>query len=574
MLHQTRRYMRVIRILSLFCFYLPLSAQTVSYQLPPMFTPMDGDEIRKYYQDFKINYERTNEVVPAVFHSNSIFFNPVFKSEVALFPELDAFKKPYSPTSTYTYPTAVPVFDSLGVIATVNGINSGNKRDFEYRVIRNRSEVFIPWSTIDHFMPAYWYKTNPDGSEQTEVAYLGTFTAPFGESLTFEARKKKKPEDIYAVSVVWIKRAPVISGTFAANDLNKLLNIVKYQWKHDFFSPDGTYYGDVPLEKADSLLVARREFDPSESSIFFYLQDKIRQKDFVEYNLISGRDSSGWKANTFDTQIIWLKDLKPGHYTLLTRYSLQRQHQAAFPFEVKPAWYQTNRFYLFLGVFSLLLAMATGVYFQQRRKLKKQVLATGQVSAELKAIRSQFNPHFVFNALSSIQSLIGHGDTVGAEKYLNDFSGLMRQSLKESERELVSIAQEADLLDKYLRLEQLRFGFKYNLSFDLDIHTTDIPALLLQPVLENAVKHGVSGRGEEGQVELKFYRTGNDMHVEISDNGRRWDPARKKEGFGLKLTEERIRLLSQVFPGQEISLDHLQDEGFTRFIFTFKNWMA
>lgn len=103
-----------------------------------------------------------------------------------------------------------------------------------------------------------------------------------------------------------------------------------------------------------------------------------------------------------------------------------------------------------------------------------------------KAIRSQFNPHFVFNALNSIQSLIGKGDTESAEKYLNDFSGLMRQSLRESESKLVSIAQETELLEKYLRLEQLRFGFNYTFSCDLDAHTTDIPALLLQPVVENS----------------------------------------------------------------------------------------
>ena len=524
--------MRFILTFALFCFYFPLSAQTVSYKLPPMFNPMDGDEVRKYYQYFKIHYEHENEVVPAVFHSNSIFLNPVFKSE------MEVFKRHYSSIGAHNDDTTVPVFDSLGVIVTVNGIHSGNKPDFEYRVIRNRSEVFIPWSDVDHFMPAYWYKTNPDGLDQTEIAYLGTFTAPFDESLTFEVRKKQKPEDIQVVSVAWIKRSPVISGTFVANDLDKLLDIVKYQWKHDFFGLNGgTYYGDVPLYKADSLLVTRREFGASENSIFFYLQDKIRQKDFVEYNLISGPDSSGWKANTFDAQIIWLKDLKPGLYTLLTRYSLQREHHAAFRFEVKPAWYQTNRFYLLLGIFSLLLVMAAAVYFKQRRKLKKQVLETGQVSAELKAIRSQFNPHFVFNALSSIQSLIGHGDTVSAERYLHDFSGLMRQSLKESERDLVSIAQEIDLLDKYLRLEQLRFGFGYSISFDLDIHTTDIPTLLLQPVVENAVKHGVSGMGEEGQIDLKFSRVGDDMHVEISDNGNRWDAAGKKEGFGLKLTD-------------------------------------
>lgn len=567
--------MRSIRLLALLWFYLPLSAQTVTYRLPSMFDPMNGDEIRKSYQYFSIHHERNEEVVPAVFHSNNIFLNPVFKSEVTLVPEMEAFKKHYSSQSTNTYYTAVPVFDSSGVIVTINGIHSGNRKDFEYRVVKNGTEIFIPWSRIDHFMPAYWYKTNPDGTEQTEIAYLGTFIASFGESLTFEVRKMKKPEEIKTISVVWIKRAPVISGTFVANDLDKLLSIVKYQWKHDSFGLNGgTYYGDVSLGNADSLLVTRRKFGPYENSIFFYLQDKIRQKDFVEYNLISGPDSSGWKPNTFDAQIIWLKDLKAGHYTLLTRYSLQRQHHASFPFEITPAWYQTNRFYLLLGIFSLVLAMAAAIYFKQKRKLKKQVLETGQVSAELKAIRSQFNPHFVFNALSSIQSLIGNGDTVSAEKYLHDFSGLMRQSLKESERDLVSIAQEADLLDKYLRLEQLRFGFKYSFSFDLDIHTTDIPALLLQPVVENAVKHGVSGMGEEGQINLKFKRVGNDMYIEISDNGKRWDSGGKKEGLGLKLTEERIRLLNQVFSDQEISLGLGQDESFTRFIFTFKNWLA
>lgn len=565
--------MRVIRLLSLLCFYLPLSGQTVSYKLPPMFNPMNGDEIRKHYQYFTILHEPETDVVLAVFHSNNIFLNPVFKSEEI--PELEAFKKPYRGNHIHTYDTAVPVFDSSAVLVIASGIDERNSGDYEYRVINNVKEVFIPWKSTDHFMDAYRMRKNPDGSEQTEAAYLGIFTAPLGESLTFEVRKKNSPTDIKSISVAWIKRPPKILGIFTANDLNNLLSIVKYQWKHDFFGPDGgTYYGDIPLNEADSLLVTRQEFDSSERSLFFYLQDKIRQKDFVEYNLISGSDSSGWMPNTFDAQIIWLKDLKPGHYTLLTRYSLQRDNHSSFQFEVRPAWYQTNRFYLLLGVLYMMLMIIVPVYFIQRKRLKKQVLETGQISAELKAIRSQFNPHFVFNALSSIQSLIGKGDTESAEKYLNDFSSLMRRSLKESERELVSIAQEAELLDKYLRLEQLRFGFNYNFSFDLDAHTTDIPALLLQPVVENAVKHGISGMGEKGRIDLKFIRKGTDMHVEISDNGKGWEPAGKTEGFGLKLTEERIRLLNQMFPTQVISLEFTQDEGLTRFIFTFKNWLA
>ena len=185
------------------------------------------------------------------------------------------------------------------------------------------------------------------------------------------------------------------------------------------------------------------------------------------------------------------------------------------------------------------------------------------------------NPHFIFNALSSIQGLINKQDIKGANNYLSDFAKLMRESLNNNNNEQTPLKQELSILDTYLKLEQLRFGFKYEISIDenINVYETDIPSLLLQPLVENAVKHGVSDLGDKGLIILNIHKQQDDMVIAISDNGKGFSPDQSTNGFGLRLTTDRIKLLNELLKGQQITFEVKGNSpGGAKIYLTFKNW--
>ena len=137
---------------------------------------------------------------------------------------------------------------------------------------------------------------------------------------------------------------------------------------------------------------------------------------------------------------------------------------------------------------ALLIAAIIGIiyYFRNKNKQKQERNRRHIRELELRAIRSQMNPHFIFNALSSIQNLINRSANQEANKYLIDFSRLLRKVLATSEKKLVPLSDEIEQLQLYLKLEQLRFPFSYSLTVDNNIEpdAIEIPGMLIQPFVE------------------------------------------------------------------------------------------
>jgi LytS/YehU family sensor histidine kinase len=215
------------------------------------------------------------------------------------------------------------------------------------------------------------------------------------------------------------------------------------------------------------------------------------------------------------------------------------------------------------------------ILVKQRQKALVELSKKASLQLEIKAIHAQFNPHFVFNALNSIQGLINKEDIAGANKYLSVFGQLMRNSLANSDKNLISLSEEIDILETYLKLEQLRFGFTYKVevSKDINVYETEIPSLLLQPLIENAIKHGISGLRENGIIDLSFKRDSNDMLVTLTDNGKGFLLQEKSGGYGLKLTVERIKLMNRVLKGQSIQFEIKASLGSpTKVYLIFSNW--
>jgi len=232
--------------------------------------------------------------------------------------------------------------------------------------------------------------------------------------------------------------------------------------------------------------------------------------------------------------------------------------------------------YVLRAVLAIGLAFIVILYFIKKRNQKKLAENEQQKNTaklRLNAIRSQLNPHFMFNALSGIQNLMNKNEIDNANKYLSKFARLTRNVLHD--RELISLAQEETLLDDYLQMEQLRFGFQYEINHpeNLDLDITEIPAMLLQPFVENAVKHGISKKGAEGKISIAFMQQGKDLLLTVSDNGNGFDITKKNNGLGLQLSNNRITLLNDIYKENRFTLAVQSNPGGTKISLTLTDWL-
>jgi LytS/YehU family sensor histidine kinase len=168
------------------------------------------------------------------------------------------------------------------------------------------------------------------------------------------------------------------------------------------------------------------------------------------------------------------------------------------------------------------------------------------------------NPHFIYNALNSIQSFIAKNDRLNAISYLSKFAKLIRGIVTNSIHNKIKITEELDLLTHYINLERVRFEkqFHFELTIEpgLDTESIEIPSLLIQPYVENAIVHGLYNKMSAGRLRISVCKKEQSVLFEIQDNGIGRSAALKlREGafpehksMGIKLTEERLRLINEI----------------------------
>jgi hypothetical protein len=190
---------------------------------------------------------------------------------------------------------------------------------------------------------------------------------------------------------------------------------------------------------------------------------------------------------------------------------------------------------------------------REKAELNQQVSIT-----EMKALRSQMNPHFIFNSLQSIHTFLIQNNTEDASTYLLKFSKLMRIVLENSQHQEVPLKEDLEALELYMQLESLRlkYPFTYEVKMDesIDEESTSIPPLILQPFVENAIWHGLHFKEEPGHINIFIRKINNDLICTVEDNGIGRDLSKKvkqpmlmkKESLGMKLTEERLKILSEL----------------------------
>jgi len=225
-----------------------------------------------------------------------------------------------------------------------------------------------------------------------------------------------------------------------------------------------------------------------------------------------------------------------------------------------PAWLKMNFPYILCVPYLIALSVYNYVFdLNYERKLKQSVQEKESVKLKLRSIRSQLNPHFMFNALTSIQGLMNKNDIAAANHYLTLFANLTRTVLNTTDQDLISLEDELKIQEDYLQMEQLRFGFQYQVTVgeEINIANTEIPAMLLQPFVENAVKHGVAPLQQNGSIKVQVSKQGNSLYLSVTDNGKGFDKevTQQKGSLGLKLSDERIALFNLVNPDQPVVLN-------------------
>jgi signal transduction histidine kinase len=202
--------------------------------------------------------------------------------------------------------------------------------------------------------------------------------------------------------------------------------------------------------------------------------------------------------------------------------------------------------------------------WQRSRRHEQQVarLETQLAEARLAALQSQLQPHFLFNTLHGISSLI-HDDPDGAEDMLTALSDLLRMALGRGDQREVPLRDDLGFLERYLEIHKMRLGERLSVTVSVPEDATDllVPSFALQPLVENAIRHAIAPRREGGRLEIRAERVGRDLRLVVADNGQGVGDLANSATWGLGLSNTRARLEQLYGDDQKLSLTHAPGGG-------------
>ena len=280
---------------------------------------------------------------------------------------------------------------------------------------------------------------------------------------------------------------------------------------------------------------------------------------FDNLNYYYRNTTKGEKWIQMKSDVLQLVNQKPGKYSIdlkvVDRFGQEKILKAAVVFEILPPWYQRLWFYgacLLLGI-----GVAYVAYQYRLKQLQKEYDFQSKLQQlEMTALKAQMNPHFIFNCLNSIKGLVLIGDSEKAVNYIGTFSKLVRSSLDSAEEKLLTLKEELDIAENYLSLEQLRYGPKLTWSIrcqDESLMTAiKLPPFILQPLLENAIVHGIKYVAHDGFIHIVAFREKSNVHIKIIDNGIGLQLAKAREQnnehttrkhLGVSLVKRRLKII-------------------------------
>ncbi|MEI6021367.1 MAG: histidine kinase, partial [Bacteroidota bacterium] len=324
----------------------------------------------------------------------------------------------------------------------------------------------------------------------------------------------------------------------------------------------------IKLLNEDTLLPNNSVLPSDYNTISFYYRgicftnpDKVLYQKKLE-GLAQDKE---WSSPSKEDYIKYT-NLAPGKYTFKVRScnneGIWDNEDIAFSFTIRSPFYLTWWF-ITLVILVLVVGTYTAIAVRIIKIKKKQKVEFDRKvemsKIELKALRSQMNPHFIFNSLNSIQHYIFNTRSDEAIKYLNKFARLVRVILNNSEKPTVTVGEDLEALKLYLELEQMRFEEKFDFEVKVDESVDPdydiMPPLLMQPYVENAILHGLNPLPHKGKLSIDLQSKNNFLICTIKDNGigreksneiRRTMPQNKHKSLGMKITEDRLKILNEI----------------------------
>ncbi len=299
---------------------------------------------------------------------------------------------------------------------------------------------------------------------------------------------------------------------------------------------------------------------------------KPNRKDFYKYAFVEeNKDTLWFYTNEGKVQYT---NIAPGKYTFLVTARNKNNDWAPYQIThitIHPPFVQTIWFKLIiiliigLLVYTIIRYRINQIRVKSEEQKALERLKHYAQETELRSLRNQMNPHFIFNSLNSIQRYIITNHFTEANAYITKFARLMRDSLSMSKLESITLNKELEFIANYLDLEKLRFEnlFEYKIIVedDLDLIMTKIPSLLLQPLLENSIKHGFKNYSNNGFIQIQILNWGEKHYqIRVTDNGKGIENIEEimsdqgqNNSFGVGLVMQRIKLLKERHKDNEIS---------------------
>jgi hypothetical protein len=313
-------------------------------------------------------------------------------------------------------------------------------------------------------------------------------------------------------------------------------------------------YFAKPVYLSDTVILAKG--DNNFGVTFAVIDYRNAEKISYRYRLLGQADN--WIETGYLHRNINFAGLRPGKYSLqieATDVSGYWSHQTSLLVIIPARFYQTTWFALLAGLFTVMLIVFLLYLNNHRIRMKEK---QKQQYLKLETVRGQMNPHFIFNSLNSINYFIARSDRLSANRYIANFSKLIRSFLNNMSQEYIPLSDEIASIKDYLTLEYLRFGDKFEYEINTngigDNQNVEVFPGMVQPFIENAIWHGVRGLHHKGFIRIDFEFTNNvTLKCIITDNGigrRLADKNRhdrqERKSHGINLIRERMQIINHL----------------------------
>ena len=342
-----------------------------------------------------------------------------------------------------------------------------------------------------------------------------------------------------------------------------------------FFEQDEMKLSESYFKKSLALLQTF-EFDPFRIENHRFLAEIYsNQKDYTRayFNLEEYQKYTNINSSISSTKAI--NELTQMYSRELREYRIKEQEQVITNQKKEKellALKSEKQFSTIILIVIILISIIIIVFFYFRQlKIKQQ---TQEIEMSQTLLRTQMNPHFIFNAMSVIQSYIYENDPTKSSKFLVSFSKLIRLILENSPKEFITIETEIDILDKYLKTQKLRFENRFNFKItapeELIFKKVLIPPMITQPFVENSIEHGQLNIVENGHIHIEFKQVDNMLFVKIEDNGIGRKESEKKKmkknhkSMALNITKERVNILNKKYKSKAtVEIGDLKEEKYS-----------